>query len=77
MTQAYMTAAKAYYTQAEVDAQINFYDKPIGQSILAKQPQVNTAFLQQSLPKDMDLNQTKEQLNEMLPQIKQLIKGIL
>lgn len=77
MTQAYISAAKTYYTQAEVDAQIAFYDTPIGQSILDKQPQVTAAFLQQSLPKDMDLKGTKEQLNELIPQMKQIIKDIL
>lgn len=74
MTQAYIQAAKAYYTQAEVDAQIGFYDTPMGQSILAKQPQVTAAFLQQSLPKDM--SETQQQLGELLPQVQQIIKGI-
>lgn len=74
MTQAYMQAAKAYYTQAEVDALIGFYDTPMGQSILAKQPQVTAAFLQQSLPKDM--SETQQQLDELLPQVQQIIKGI-
>lgn len=74
MTQAYIQAAKAYYTQAEVDAQIGFYDTPMGQSILAKQPQVTAAFLQQSLPKDM--SDTQKQLGELLPQVEQIIKGI-
>ncbi|TXD98652.1 DUF2059 domain-containing protein [Psychrobacter frigidicola] len=75
MTAAYMSAAKAYYTQAEVDAQIKFYDTAIGQSILAKQPQVTAEFLKQSLPEDMDA--TKDQLNELLPQMKRLMKDIL
>ena len=52
LTQAYISAAKTYYTQAEVDAQIKFYDTAVGQSILAKQPQITAAFLQQSLPED-------------------------
>lgn len=74
MTQAYITAAKTYYSQAEVDAQIDFYDTPIGQSILAKQPQVTAAFLKQSLPTDM--SDTEEQLGELLPQVKKIIQGI-
>lgn len=45
LTQAYISAAKTYYTQAEVDAQIKFYDTEMGQSILAKQPQITAAFL--------------------------------
>lgn len=44
LTQAYISAAKTYYTQAEVDAQIKFYDTAVGQSILAKQPQITAAF---------------------------------
>jgi len=74
LTQAYITAAKTYYTQQEVDAQIKFYDTPVGQSILDKQPQVTAAFLKQSLPKDMEA--TEEQLGQMLPQIKKIFKDI-
>lgn len=75
LTQAYISAAKTYYTQAEVDAQIKFYDTEMGQSILAKQPQITAAFLQQSLPEDTSA--TEAQLGELLPQMKQIIKGIL
>lgn len=74
LTQAYINAAKAYYTQSEVDAQIGFYDTEIGQSILAKQPQTTAAFLQKSLP--ADTSETEAQLGELLPQMKQIIKGI-
>lgn len=74
LTQAYISAAKTYYTQAEVDAQIRFYDTEMGQSILAKQPQITAAFLQQSLPEDTSA--TEAQLGELLPQMKQIIKGI-
>lgn len=77
MTQAYITAAKAHYSQTEVDAQIKFYDTPVGQSILAKQPQVTAAFLQQSLSNEMDMSATKEQLSQLIPQMKQIIKDIL
>lgn len=74
LTQAYISAAKTYYTQSEVDAQIKFYDTETGQSILAKQPQITAAFLQQSLPEDT--SETEAQLGELLPQMKQIIKGI-
>ena len=74
LTQAYISAAKTYYTQAEVDAQIKFYDTAVGQSILAKQPQITAAFLQQSLPEDT--SETEAQLSELLPQMKQIIKGV-
>ncbi|WP_242678757.1 DUF2059 domain-containing protein [Psychrobacter pygoscelis] len=75
LTQAYIAAAKAYYTQAEVDAQIAFYDTPIGQSILDKQPQVVAAFLKQSMPDDM--SETASQLSELLPQVKKIVKDML
>lgn len=74
LTQAYISAAKTYYTQAEVDAQIKFYDTAVGQSILAKQPQITAAFLQQSLPDDT--SKTEAQLSELLPQMKRIIKGV-
>ena len=74
LTQAYISAAKTYYTQSEVDAQIKFYDTETGQSILAKQPQITAAFLQQSLPDDT--SGTEAQLRELLPQMKQIVKGI-
>lgn len=74
LTQAYISAAKTYYTQAEVDAQIKFYDTAVGQSILAKQPQITAAFLQQSLPEDT--SETEAQLSELLPQMKQIIEGV-
>ena len=74
LTQAYISAAKTYYTQSEVDAQIKFYDTETGQSILAKQPQITAAFLQQSLSDDT--SETEAQLGELLPQMKQIVKGI-
>lgn len=74
LTQAYISAARTYYTQAEVDAQIKFYDTKMGQSILAKQPQITAAFLQQSLPDDT--SETEAQLSELLPQMKHIIKGV-
>ncbi|MFZ2843477.1 DUF2059 domain-containing protein [Psychrobacter sp.] len=74
LTQAYISAAKTYYTQAEVDAQITFYDTTVGQNILAKQPQITAAFLKQSLPDDTSA--TEAQLSELLPQMKQIVKSI-
>ena len=74
LTQAYISAAQTYYTQAEVDAQIKFYDTTVGQNILAKQPQITAAFLKQSLPQDT--SETENQLSELLPQMKQIVKGI-
>ena len=74
LTQAYISAAKTYYTQAEVDAQIDFYDTVMGQSILSKQPQITAAFLKQSLPEDT--SETEAQLDELLPQMQQIIQGV-
>lgn len=74
LTQAYIDAAKTYYTQAEVDAQIGFYDTVMGQSILSKQPQIKAAFLEQSLPDDT--SETEVQLGELLPQMKQIIQDV-
>ena len=74
LTQAYISAAKTYYTQAEVDAQIDFYDTVMGQSILSKQPQITAAFLKQSLPEDT--SETEAQLGELLPQMQQIIQGV-
>ena len=74
LTQAYIKAAKTYYTQAEVDAQIDFYDTVMGQSILSKQPQITAAFLKQSLPEDT--SETEAQLGELLPQMQQIIQGV-
>ncbi|HCI74912.1 MULTISPECIES: DUF2059 domain-containing protein [unclassified Psychrobacter] len=74
LTQAYINAAKTYYTQAEVDAQIDFYDTVMGQSILSKQPQITAAFLKQSLPDDT--SETEAQLGELLPQMQQIIQGV-
>lgn len=74
LTQAYINAAKTYYTQAEVDAQIDFYDTVMGQSILSKQPQITAAFLKPSLPEDT--SETEAQLDELLPQMQQIIQGV-
>ena len=46
----------------------------MGQSILAKQPQITAAFLQQSLPDDT--SETEAQLDELLPQMQQIIQGV-
>ena len=74
LTQAYINAAKTYYTQAEVDAQIDFYDTVMGQSILSKQPQITAVFLKQSLPEDT--SETEAQLDKLLPQMQQIIQGV-
>ena len=76
LTQAYLAAAKAHYNQQEVNALIDFYDTQIGQSILEKNPKVTSEFLKASLPDEAEMKQTTEQLEELMPQINQLIKGV-
>lgn len=76
LTQAYLAAAKAHYNQQEVNALIGFYDTQIGQNILEKNPKVTSEFLKASLPDEAEMKQTTEQLEELMPQIKQLIKGV-
>lgn len=77
LRQAYIDAAKAHYTQAEVTAQIEFYQTPVGQSVLQKQPQVMATFVQRALP---DINTSdatsKEQLQKMLPAIRQIFTDV-
>ncbi len=76
MTQAYVKAAKAHYSQQEVNALIQFYDTPMGQSILEKNPKVNAEFLKAALPDKDEMKQTTKQLEELLPQVKEIFKGI-
>lgn len=47
---AYQNAAKQHYTQAQVDALIQFYETPMGQQILQQQSQVSMDFLKAALP---------------------------
>ncbi|WP_201545551.1 DUF2059 domain-containing protein [Psychrobacter sp. H7-1] len=76
LTAAYISAARAHYTQQEVQAQIGFYDTPVGQSILAKNPKVSADFLQAALPSEEEMQQTRGELEQMLPQIKQIFKDV-
>lgn len=76
MVEAYKAAAKAHYTQQEVNALIEFYDTPMGQSILEKNPKVTSEFLSASLPDQEEMKQTTQQLEQLMPQIKQVIKDI-
>lgn len=76
MVEAYKAAAKAHYTQQEVTALIDFYDTPMGQSILEKNPKVTSEFLKASLPDEDEMKQTTKQLEELMPQIKDIFKGI-
>lgn len=50
LLQAYKNIAKKTYTQDEVNALNQFYDTPMGQSILSKQSQVSMEFIQMIMP---------------------------
>ena len=76
MVEAYKAAAKAHYTQQEVNALIEFYDTPMGQNILEKNPKVTSEFLSASLPDQEEMKQTTQQLEQLMPQIKQVIKDV-
>lgn len=75
MSQSYVQAAQTHFTQAEVDAQIEFYGSTTGQAILKKQPEVMQSYMQHLLPTLMQ--QTQKNLNEMLPSLKQEVQQIL
>lgn len=75
MSQSYVQAAQTHFTQAEVDAQIEFYGSTTGQAILKKQPEVMQSYMQHLLPTLMQ--QTQKNLNEILPSLKQEVQQIL
>ncbi|WP_230656106.1 DUF2059 domain-containing protein [Psychrobacter sp. I-STPA10] len=51
----FIDAAKQYYTQQEVDAQIEFYSSAVGQSIVEKQPEVMQAYMVNIMPEIMGI----------------------
>lgn len=76
MTQAYINAAKQYYTADEVQALIDFYDTDMGQSILEKQQQVNKTALQNALPDAKQIGQTAGKVAQAMPDMTELMKEI-
>ena len=62
LQQAYKAIAKKTYTQAEVNALNQFYDTPMGQSILTKQSQVAREFVQVMMPSMIGGNRELEQV---------------
>lgn len=75
LKQAFLTAAKTHYTQAEVDAQIAFYGSSAGKSAIDKQPQVFGVYLQSVAPKAIKLieeyqrnhaTKTQERINQII-----------
>ncbi len=69
LRQHYQDAIQQTLTAEEVAAMIRFYDTPIGQSILAKTPQVTATYYRLSQP-DMKqrLQQEMERITKSLPQ---------
>lgn len=45
MKDQYAGILKEHYTQAEVDAQIEFYSSPIGQRVMSQQTAINQAYM--------------------------------
>lgn len=75
MNQSYLKAAQTHFTQAEVDAQIDFYGSATGQAILKKQPEVMQSYMQNLLPTLMQ--QTQKNLNDILPKLKKDVEKVL
>lgn len=71
----FIEAAQQFYTQKEVDAMLAFYDNPVGQSILKKQPQLMKAYSDKIIPFMIEKQQAF--MREKLPQFKEEIKKIL
>lgn len=74
MLEAYKLSAKQHFTQAEVDAQIAFYDTPMGQQILAKQPLVTQDYLEKAVPAVM--GELPNNIEKMLPDLQKDIERI-
>ena len=63
----FITVAKNHYTQAEVDAQIAFYNTEVGQSILDKQPKLMQEYMKVLTPEVIEIaNATREKLTPQL-----------
>lgn len=63
----FITVAKNHYTQAEVDAQIAFYNTDVGQSILDKQPKLMQEYMKVLTPEVVEIaNATREKLTPQL-----------
>lgn len=72
---AYLATAKATYTQAEVNAMIEFYGSPIGQAVTAKQSAFGTAYMQKIMPIMLD-NQQKT-MQKLMPELQQQLEKIV
>lgn len=74
MLEAYKLSAKQHFTQAEVDAQIAFYETPMGQQILAKQLLVTQDYLEKAVPAVM--GELPNNIEKVLPDLQKDIERI-
>lgn len=72
---AFIETAKTTYTQAEVNSMIEFYGSNIGQSVIAKQSQFGTAYLEKIMPIVMENQQ--QTLQELMPAFEQKLEKIV
>ncbi|WP_227430839.1 DUF2059 domain-containing protein [Psychrobacter sp. I-STPA6b] len=73
--QGFIDASKKYYTQEEVDAQIEFYSSPVGQSIIEKQPEVMQDYMMTAMPEIMKA--VDEQMRITLPAMKKELDAVI
>ena len=72
--QAYKFAAKQHFTQAEVNAQLAFYDTPMGQQILAKQSLVTQDYLEKAAP--VLIGELPNNIEKVLPNLQKDLEKI-
>ena len=72
--QAYKFAAKQHFTQAEVNAQLAFYDTPMGQQILAKQSLVTQDYLEKAAP--VVIGELPNNIEKVLPNLQKDLEKI-
>ena len=72
--QGFIEASKKYYTQEEVDAQIEFYSSPVGQRIIQKQPEVMQNYMSTVMPAVMKT--MGDQMRITLPIMKKELEAV-
>ena len=71
---AFIETAKTTYTQAEVNAMIDFYGSSIGRSVIAKQSQFGKTYLEQIMPIVMANQQ--QTMKQLMPEFQQKLEKI-
>lgn len=74
---AYIETAKSVYTQQEVNALIQFYDNPIGQSLIEKQPIVMKQYTTNILPiiQNNSIEIVEKNLPKLYKQLDEIFKS--